>query len=144
MQPLGHAQLRVVNYVYTARSTRSYNTILFADPDCCTRAYVYILSRSYTAQPLSYTAVLKYVKFHWYPKSMIDIQCLLSLQAALQALKRLENCPFCAQSQKWGWNNGRSKKRRKSGKNGTSKRSTGIQKVRKLSIFRTEAAVKTE
>ena len=35
---------------------------------------------------------------------------------ALQAFKRLENCPFFAQSQKGGWNNGRRKKRRKSGK----------------------------
>ena len=65
-------------------------------------------------------------------------------------LERLENCPFFAQSQKWGWNNGRSKKRRKSGKgrksgkNGTSESSTGVQKARKLSIFRTEPTVKTE
>ena len=71
------------------------------------------------------------------------------LQAA-RALKRLENCPFFAQSQKWGWNNGRSKKRRKSGKgrksekNGTSESSTGVQKARKLSIFCTEPEVRTE
>ena len=81
---------------------------------------------------------------------MIDIQSLLSLQAALWALKRLENCPFFAQRQKWGWNNGRSKKRRnsgkgrKSGKNGTSESSTGVQKARELSVFRTEPEVKTE
>ena len=67
--------------------------------------------------------------------------------AALRALKRLENCPILPQSQKWGGNNERSKKRRKSGKsrkNGTSESSTGAQKARKLSIFRTEPAVKTE
>ena len=80
----------------------------------------------------------------------MDIQSLLTLQAALRALERLENCPFFAQSQKWGWNNGRSKDRRKSGKgrksgkNGTSESSTGVQKARKLSIFRTEPTVKTE
>ena len=74
-------------------------------------------------------------------------------------LKRLENCPFFAQNQKWGWNNGRSKKRRKSGKsrksrksgkgrksgkNGTSESPTGVQKPRKMSIFRTEPEVRTE
>ena len=77
----GHAQLRIVNHAYTARC--SYNTLLFADPDCCTRTYVYILSQSF---------MFKYVKSHWYPKSTIDIQSLwlLSLQAALRALKRLK------------------------------------------------------
>ena len=34
----GHAQLRIVNHAYTA--TCSYNTMLFADPDCCTRTNV--------------------------------------------------------------------------------------------------------
>ena len=58
----GHAQIRIVNHVYTA--TCSYNTMLFADPDCCTRTYVCILSRSFTSQPVSYTAVLEYVKSH--------------------------------------------------------------------------------
>ena len=58
----GHAQLWIVNHVYMA--TCSYNTMLFADPDCCTRTYVYILSRSFTSQLVSYTAVLKYVKSH--------------------------------------------------------------------------------
>ena len=79
-----------------------------------------------------------------YPKSII------SLQAALWALERLENCPFFAQSQKWGWNNGRSKKRRKSGKgrksgkNGMSESSTGVHKPRKLSIFCTEPEGRTK
>ena len=68
--------------------------MLFADPDCCTGTYVHILSRSFTSQPMNYTAALKYVKSHSYPKSTIDIQSQLSLQAALRALKRLENCPF--------------------------------------------------
>ena len=58
----GNAQLRIVNHAYTA--TCSYNTMLFADPDCCTITYVCILSRSFTSQPVSYTAVLKYVKSH--------------------------------------------------------------------------------
>ena len=73
----GHAQLRIVNHVYTA--TCSYNTMLFADPDCCTRTYVYILSRLFTSQPVSYTAVLNWVcevpliskVYDRYPKSMI-------------------------------------------------------------------------
>ena len=58
----GHAQLRIVDYVYTA--TCSYNTMLFADTDCCTITYVCILSRSYTSERVNYTAVLKYVKSH--------------------------------------------------------------------------------
>ena len=69
-------------------------TMLFADPDCCTRTYVCILPPSYTSQRVNYTAVLKYVKSHWYPKSTRDIRSLWSLQAALWVLKRLENCPF--------------------------------------------------
>ena len=63
--------------------------MLFADPDCCTRTYVYSLPASYASQHVNYTAVLKYVKSHSYPKSTIDIQSLLSLQPALRALKRL-------------------------------------------------------
>ena len=58
----GHAQLWIVNYVYT--STCSYNTMLFVDPDCCTITYVCILSRSFTSQPVSYTAVRKHEKSH--------------------------------------------------------------------------------
>ena len=58
----GHARLRTVNHAYTA--TCSYNIMLFADPDRCTRTYVCILSQSFTSQDVSYTAVLKYVKSH--------------------------------------------------------------------------------
>ena len=65
-------------------------------------------------------------------------------------LKWLENCPFFAQSQKWGWNNGRSKKRRKSGKGqeeGKERQELelyGVQKARKLPSLRTEQEVRTE
>ena len=44
-------------------------TMLFADPDCCTRTYVYSLPRSCTSQRVNYTAILEYVKSHGYPKS---------------------------------------------------------------------------
>ena len=44
-----------------------------------------------------YTTLLKYMKSHSYPKSTIEIQSLLSLQAALPALKSLENCPVLPQ-----------------------------------------------
>ena len=70
-------------------------TMLFADTDCCTRTYVYTLHQLCTSQHVNYTTVLKYMKSHSYAKSTIDIQSiLLSLQAALRALKTLENCPF--------------------------------------------------
>ena len=73
--------------------------MLFADTDCCTRTYVYTLPRLRTSQGVNYTTVLKYVymKSHSYPKSTIEIQSLLSLQAALRALKSLERCPFLYQ-----------------------------------------------
>ena len=69
-------------------------TMLYADTDCCTRTYVYILAPLYTSQCVNYTAVLKYVRSHGYLKSTIDIQSLLSLQAALLVLKRLEIVHF--------------------------------------------------
>ena len=72
-------------------------TMRFADTDCCTRTYVYTLPRLRTSQRVNYTTVLKYMKCHSYPKSTIEIQSLLSLQAALRALKRLENCSFLHQ-----------------------------------------------
>ena len=70
-------------------------TRLFADPDCCTSTYVYSLPWSCTSQRVNYTAILKYVKSHRYPKSTINIQSLLlSLQEALWALKSVENSSF--------------------------------------------------
>ena len=120
------AQLRIVYYVYTA--TCSYYAIR-GYPHCCTRVYryVYSLPPSYTSQRVDYTAVLQFVQSHRYPKSTIDSQSLsLSLQADLHAFQRLENCPFLTQSQKWGRNNGRIRKRRKGGESGTRQ-----QKVRR-------------
>ena len=81
----GHAQLRIVDYVYTA--TCSYNTMLFADPDCGTKTYVCILSRSYTSERVNYTAVLKFMKPHCkvydrYPKSTITSGSSMGAQKA--------------------------------------------------------------
>ena len=39
-------------------------TMPFADLDCCTRTYVYILPESFTSKPVNYTAVLKREKSH--------------------------------------------------------------------------------
>ena len=44
-----------------------------------------------------YTTLLKCMKSHSYPKSTIEIQSLLSLQAAIRALKSLEDCLFLHQ-----------------------------------------------
>ena len=48
------------------------------------------------------------------PKSTIDIQSLFSSGNSTGAQKA-RNCSFFTQSQKWGRNNGRNRKRRKSG-----------------------------
>ena len=72
-----------------------------------------------------------------YPKSVISSGNSTGAQKA-------RKLSIFAQSQKWGWNNGRSKQRRKSRKNGTSESSTDVQKPRKLSIFCTEPEVRTE
>ena len=88
----------LVNYVYIhGRLHVHVATMLFAETDCCTRTYVYTLPRLCTSQRVNYTTLLKYIKSHSYPKSTIEIQSLLSLQAALRALKSLENCPFLHQ-----------------------------------------------
>ena len=66
--------------------------MLSAGTGCCTRTYtLYPVTR--TSQRVNYTTVLKYMKCHAYPKSTIDIQS----QAALRALKSLEDCPFLHQ-----------------------------------------------
>ena len=76
---------------------------------------------------------LKYVKSHWYPKSTIDIQSLLlSLQVTLWALKRLENCPFFAQSQTCGRNNGRSRKKGRAGRAGRAGQAGALRALKML------------
>ena len=77
-------------------------TMLFADTDCCTRTYVYTLPRLRTSQQrVKYTTMYEvpFISkvYDRNPKSTIEIQSLLSLQAALRAIKSLENCPFLHQ-----------------------------------------------
>ena len=48
-------------------------TMIYAHQDCWARTCVYILPQPCTSQRLSCTAVLKYVKSHWYPKSIMTI-----------------------------------------------------------------------
>ena len=81
----------------TAYTRLRVATMLIADKDCCTRTYVCTLTRLGTSHCVNDTAVLKYMKSNSLTKSTIEIQSLLSLQAALQALKSRENCPFLHQ-----------------------------------------------
>ena len=78
----------------TTYTPRHVATMLCMDPNCCARMYVYTVPWLNQSQRVNYTAVLKYVKSHWYPKSMINIQTLLSLQVAVWAIERQENWPF--------------------------------------------------